>query len=178
MVNSIKTSEFYGLFILEHAAGNDNTWIADGGMEEAIWDWYAEGVDYIFLPYAGEISHKPEFMMDIMDFFMGQAVDLSMGEGHDIFICSGRFGGANEIVRNTKMENLLLLYAKHLKLDTEVLYLGYRKRKVGTTEVWEPFFNTTPAIVYYLKGKLIHVSYERAEDELYYNWKIVFRGIL
>jgi len=174
LVNSIKTSSFYGVFILESDLADNDDWVTHHGHpEEAIWDWYAEGVDYIFLPYAGEISHKPEFMMDIMDFFMGQAVDLSMGEGHDIFICSGRFGGANEIVRNTKMENLLLLYAKHLKLDTEVLYLGYRKKG----EVWEPFIDTTPSIVYFLKGKLIHASYKRSEDELYYNWRVVFRGV-
>ncbi len=174
MVNSIKTSEFYGLFILESDGATNDDWVSDHGHpKEAIWDWYAEGVDYMFLPYAGEMKHSPEFSMDIMDFFMGQAIDLSLGEGHDIIIFSGRFGGASETIRNTKMENLLLLYAKHLKLDTEVLYLGYRKKG----EVWEPFFNATPAIVYYLKGKLIHVSYERGEDELFYNWKIVFRGI-
>ncbi|KKK46822.1 hypothetical protein LCGC14_3161390, partial [marine sediment metagenome] len=78
-----------------------------------------------------------------------------------------------ETIRNTKMENLLLLYFKHLKLDTEVLYLGYRKRG----EIWEPFIDVTPAVVYFLKGKLIDASYERAEDELYYNWKVVFRGV-
>jgi len=71
------------------------------------------------------------------------------------------------------MENLLLLFWKHFKLSTETLYLGYRKRG----EIWEPFINTTPAVVYYLKGKLVHASYERAEDELYYNWKVVFRGV-
>ncbi|BDI54906.1 MAG: hypothetical protein [Thorarchaeia virus VerdaV2] len=173
MVSFIKNSTNYGLFILEHAAGNDNTWIADGGINEADWDLYTEGTDGIHLPYAGEIKHAPEFEFDIIDFFMGAGADISMGMGHDLFILNGRYGGATETIRNAKMANLLLLYAKHLKASTEVLYLGYRKKG----EVWEPFFDTTPATVYYLKGKLIHASYERGEDELFYNWKIVFRGV-
>ncbi len=174
MVEFIKNSTNYGVFILESDSVSNDDWKTDHDhIKEADWDLYTEGTEGIFLPYAGEMKHSPEFSMDIMDFFMGQAVDLSIGEGHDIIIFSGRFGGASETVRNTKMANLLLLYAKHLKLDTEVLYIGYRKKG----EVWEPFFNATPAIVYYLKGKLIHASYERGEDELFYNWKIAFRGI-
>ena len=172
-MGEIKDSTNYGLFILEQAAGNDNTWIADGGMRFADWALYTEGVEGIFLPYAGDIKHVPEFNFDIIDFFMGAGADISMGEGHDLIILTGRYGGATETIRNTKMANLLLLYWKHLKNSTEQLYLGYRKKG----EIWEPFVNTTPAIVYYLKGKLIHASYERAEDELFYNWKVVFRGI-
>ena len=173
MVSFIKNSTNYGLFILEHAAGNDNTWIADGGIKEADWDLYTEGVEGIHLPYAGEIKHTPTFEFDIIDFFMGEGADISMGVGHDLIVLNGRYGGATETIRNTKMANLLLLYMKHLKASTEVLYLGYRKRG----EIWEPFVNSTPATVYYLKGKLINASYERAEDELFYNWKIVFRGV-
>lgn len=173
MVNEIKDTTYYGLFILEHAAGNDNTWIGDGGMKFADWDLYTEGVEGIHLPYAGDVKHVPEFQFDIFDFFMGAGADVSMGEGHDLIIFTGRYGGASETVRNTKMANLLLLFAKHLKSSDESLYLGYRKKG----EIWEPFFNATPAIVYYLKGKLIHASYERAEDELFYNWKVVFRGV-
>jgi len=173
LVSFIKNSTNYGLFILEHAAGNDNTWIADGGIKEADWDLYTEGLDGIHLPYAGEIKHVPEFSFDIIDFFMGAGADISLGEGHDMIILTGRYGGANETARNLKMANLLLLYAKHLKASDEVLYLGYRKKG----EIWEPFFDMTPSIVYYLKGKLIHASYERAEDELFYNWKVVFRGV-
>jgi len=173
LVNEIKDTTYYGLFILEHAAGNDNTWIGDGGMKFADWDLYTEGIEGIYLPYAGDLKHKPEFEFDIIDFFMGAGADISLGAGHDLFILNGRFGGASETIRNTKMANLLLLYWKHLKTSDEQLYLGYRKRG----EIWEPFINTTPAIVYYLKGKLIHASYERAEDELFYNWKIAFRGV-
>ena len=173
MAEFIKNSTNYGLFILEHAAGNDATWIADGGIKEADWALYTEGTEGIHLPYAGEIKHKPEFQFDIIDFFMGAGADISLGEGHDLIILNGRFGGATETIRNAKMANLLLLFWKHLKTSDEVLYLGYRKRG----EIWEPFINTTPAIVYYLKGKLIDASYERAEDELFYNWKIVFRGV-
>ena len=173
MVNEIKDTTYYGLFILEHAVGNDNTWIADGGMKYADWDLYTEGTEGIFLPYISNMKRNPEFSFDIIDFFMGAGADISMGEGHDLIIFEGRYGGASETVRNAKMANLLLLYAKHLKASAEVLYLGYRKKG----EIWEPFFDTTPATVYYLKGKLIHASYERAEDELFYNWKIVFRGV-
>lgn len=177
MVSEIKDSVYYGLFILEHAAGNDNTWIADGGMKYADLDLYTEGVESIYLPYAGNIRHEPTFQFDLIDFFLGEAVDVSMGEGHDLFIINGRYGGATETIRTAKMANMQLLYWKHLKLDSEVLYLGYRKKKTGAVENWEPFVNATPATVYYLKGKLIKASYERDEDELYYNWRIVFRGV-
>ena len=184
MVSYIKNSTNYGIFILESDGVNNDDWETDhlkmedpdqllDPIKEADWDLYTEGTEGIFLPYAGEMKHSPEFSMDIMDFFMGQAVDLSQGIGHDLIIFNGRFGGTSETIRNTKMANLLLLYTKHLKGLDEQLYLGYRKKG----EVWEPFINATPAIVYYLKGKLIHASYERAEDELYYNWKIAFRGI-
>jgi len=173
LVNEIKDTTYYGLFILEHAVANDNTWIADGGMKFADWDLYTEGTEGIYLPYAGDIKHKPTFQFDLIDFFLGEGVDVSMGEGHDLFVVNGRFGGATETIRNTKMANLLLLYWKHLKLSDEVLYLGYRKKG----EIWEPFVNATPATVYYLKGKLIDASYERSEDELFYNWRVVFRGV-
>lgn len=173
MVSFIKNSTNYGLFILEHAAANDNTWIGDGGIKEADWDLYTEGTEGIFLPYAGDIKSKPTFQFDLIDFYLGEAVDISMGEGHDLFIADGRFGGANETERNTKMGNLKLLYWKHLKSSDEVLYLGYRKR----AEIWEPFVNATPAIIYYLPGKLIDASYERSEDELFYNWRVAFRGV-
>lgn len=175
MVSYIKNSTNYGVFILESDGVNNDDFVTDhaGAIKEADWDLYTEGTEGIFLPYAGSMKHKPEFNFDIMDFFMGAGADVSMGEGHDLIIMDGRYGGASETVRNTKMANLLLLYAKHLKASDEVLYFGYRKKG----EIWEPFFNTTPAITYYLPGKLIDASYERAEDELYYNWKIVFRGI-
>lgn len=173
MVSEIKDSSNYGVFILEHAVGNDNTWIVDGGMKFADMDLYTEGSESIFLPYAGDIRHKPTFTFDLIDFFLGEAVDVSMGEGHDLFMADGRFGGATETIRNTKMANLMLLFWKHLKLSDEALYLGYRKKG----EIWEPFVNATPVTVYYLKGKLINASYERAEEELYYNWRIVFRGV-
>ncbi len=174
MASFIKNSTNYGLFILESEGVNNDDWQGDHDhIKEADWDLYTEGTEGMFLPYAGEIKHKPEFMFDVIDFFMGEGVDISVGEGHDLMMFNGRFGGSNETERNTKMANLLLLYAKHLKLSDEVLYIGYRKKG----EVWEPFFNATPAIVYYLKGKLINVSYERSEDELFYNWKVVFRGI-
>ena len=88
-------------------------------------------------------------------------------------MANGRFGGTSEANRNLKMENLMLLYRKHLKGSDEQLYLGYRKKP----EVWEPFVNTARVAVYYLKGKLIDASYERSEDELFYNWKIAFRGV-
>ena len=173
MVSEIKDSTDYGLFILEHAAGNDATWIGDGGMKFADMDLYTEGVESIFLPYAGEIIHRPEFSFEILDFFMGEAVDLSLGEGHDLIILEGRFGGATETIRNTKMGDLMLFFYKHFELDTEVVYLGYRKKG----EVWETFIDPTPAKVYYLKGKLTNASYTRYEDELFYNWKVVFRGV-
>jgi hypothetical protein len=173
LVSEIKDSVNYGLFIIEHAAGNDATWIGDGGMKFADWDLYTEGTEGIFLPFVNDIKHQPEFSFDIIDFFMGAGADISLGEGHDLIILTGRFGGANEAARNLKMANLLLLYANHLKTGTEPLYLGYRKKG----EVWEPFFSIAPAIVYYLKGKLIHASYEREEEELFYNWKVVFRGV-
>jgi len=174
LVSFIKNSINYGLFILESEVVNNDDWKTDHDhIKEADWDLYTEGTEGIFLPYAGDIKHKPEFMFDIIDFFMGAGVDISQGEGHDLIMFNGRFGGASETIRNTKMANLLLLYAKHLKTDNEILYLGYRKK----SEIWEPFVNTTPAIVYYLQGKLIDASYERAEDELYYNWRIVFRGV-
>ncbi|KKM48231.1 hypothetical protein LCGC14_1557860 [marine sediment metagenome] len=174
MVEFIKNSTNYGLFILESDGVNNDDWETDHShIKEADWDLYTEGTEGIFLPFAGSIKHTPAFNIDVMDFFMGAGVDVSLGEGHDLFMVNGRFGGASETIRNTKMENLLLLYFKHLKLDTEVLYLGYRKRG----EIWEPFIDITPAVVYFLKGKLINASYERAEDELYYNWKVVFRGV-
>ena len=174
MVSYIKNSTNYGLFILESDGVSNDDWEGDHShIKEADWDLYTEGTESIFLPYSGEIKHRPEFIIDIIDFFMGAGVDISVGEGHDLIIFTGRFGGATETIRNTKMANLLLLFASHLKLDTEVLYLGYRKKG----EVWEPFFDTTPSIVYFLKGKLIHASYERSEDELYYNWRVVFRGV-
>ena len=174
MVNSIKTSSFYGVFILESDLADNDDWVTHHGHpEEAIWDWYAEGVDYMFLPYAAEMIHRPEFNFEVIDFFLGKGADLSLGEGHDLIIFEGRFGGATETIRNTKMANLMLLFWSHFKLDTNQLYLGYRKKG----EVWEAFINPTPAIVYYLKGKLVHASYTRSEDELFYNWKVVFRGV-
>lgn len=174
MVSFIKNSTNYGLFILESDGVNNDDWKTDHDhIKEADWDLYTEGVEGIFLPYAGEIKHKPNYIFDVIDFFMGVAVDISIGEGHDIFMVNGRFGGSSETERNTKMANLLLLYKKHLLNTTEVLHIGYRKRG----EIWEPFVNDTPAIVYYLPGKLINASYERSEDELFYNWQIVFRGV-
>jgi len=174
LVEFIKNSTNYGLFILQSEAVGNDDWKTDHDhIKEADWDLYTEGTEGIFLPFAGNMKHRPEFMFDIIDFFVGTAVDVSTGEGHDLIILSGRFSGASETIRNTKMANLLLLFAKHLKSSDEQLYLGYRKRG----EVWEPFINATPAIVYYLQGKLIHASYERSEDELYYNWRIVFRGV-
>ena len=174
MVSFIKNSTNYGLFILESESVGNDDWETDHShIKEADWDLYTEGTEGIFLPYAADLKHKPEFTFDIIDFFMGVGVDISIGEGHDLLIVNGRFGGTSESNRNTKMANLLLLYMKHLKTSDEQLYIGYRKKG----EVWEPFVNPTPAIVYYLKGKLIDASYERSEDELYYNWKVVFRGV-
>jgi len=174
LASFIKNSTNYGLFILESDGVNNDDWKGDHDhIKEADWDLYTEGTEGIFLPYAGDIKHKPNFTIDIIDFFMGAGVDISLGEGHDIFIINGRFGGASETVRNTKMANLLLLYMKHITQADEILYLGYRKKG----EIWEPFINATPAIVYYLQGKLINASYERSEDELYYNWQVVFRGV-
>ncbi|KKM06427.1 hypothetical protein LCGC14_1744120 [marine sediment metagenome] len=174
MVEFIKNSTNYGLFILESEAVNNDDWKTDHDhIKEADWDLYTEGTEGIFLPYAGELKHKPTFVFDIIDFYMGAGVDISVGEGHDLLIVNGRFGGTSESNRNTKMANLILLFMKHLTTADEQLYIGYRKKG----EVWEPFINTTPAIVYYLKGKLIDASYERSEDELYYNWRVVFRGV-
>ena len=174
MVAYIKYSTNYGLFILESEAATNDDWIADhaGVIKEADWALYTEGTEGIFLPYAGKINHSPDFVMDLVDLMMGEAVDVSLGEGHDLLKIEGRYGGTSESDRNTKMANLLLLFAKHLKSSDNQLYLGYRK--IG--EIWEPFTNATPAIVYYLKGKLLPPSYDREEGENWYNWKIAFRG--
>lgn len=174
MASFIKDSTDYGIFILESNGVNNDDWEGDHShIKEADWDLYTEGMEGIFLPYAGEMRHKPEFNFEVIDFFLGEGVDVSLGEGHDLIIFEGKFGGATETIRNTKMENLLLFFWKHFKLDTEQIYLGYRKKG----EVWEPFIDSTPAVVYYLKGKLVDASYYRYEDELFYNWKVVFRGV-
>lgn len=174
MVSFIKNSTNYGLFILESDSVNNDDWVTDHDHpKEADWDLYTEGTEGIFLPYAGEMQHVPEFSFDIIDFFKGEAADVSMGEGHDLLILEGQYGGTSETTRNTKMANLLLLYWKHLQSSEEILYLGYRKRG----EVWEPFINPTPAIKYYMKGKLIMATYRRSKEQNYYNWKIIFRGV-
>ncbi|KKM91306.1 hypothetical protein LCGC14_1229820 [marine sediment metagenome] len=168
----IEAGDLYGLFIME---SNVDDWITDHGhpKDADLSLMTGEGTDYIYLPYVNIIRYKPEFNIDILDFFEGAGVDISLAEGHLLFMANGRFGGTSEANRNLKMENLMLLYRKHLKGSDEQLYLGYRKKP----EVWEPFVNTARVAVYYLKGKLIDASYERSEDELFYNWKIAFRGV-
>lgn len=174
MVEFIKNSDDYGLFILEGDIGGDD-WITDHDhIKEFDQDLATSGTNFIFLPYSVRIKQSPEFIIDIIDFFMGEGADVSLGEGHFLFTVEGRYGGSSEQNRTDRMQNLLLLYANHLKYSTNPLYIGYRKKG----EVWEPFMNATPAVKYHLKGKLIYADYQRSNIANFYNWKIVFRGVL
>lgn len=173
MVEFVKNSTNFGLFICEASIDTDD-WLDDHDhIKELDWDLITEGDDAIFLPYSGKIKQTPQFNIQILDFFEGAGVDITLGEGYWMFTLQGKYGGSSEANRNTKMEYLLTLYNSHLRLDNGLLYLGYRK--IG--EVWEPFIDNTKTIKYYLKGKLLLAEYWRDEKQNYYNWKIVFRGV-
>lgn len=173
MVEFIKNSVNYGLYILDSAIDDFITAHA-GAIKEADWDLYTEGVNGIYLPYSGKIKHAPSFKPDVMDFFKGAGQNMTLGEGHDLFVIEGQYGGTSEANRDLKMANLMLFHKHHLITGTEQIYLGYRKRG----ENWHPFVNTTPAIVYYLKGNFAAApTFERDKRQNYYNWKIAFRGI-
>lgn len=173
MVEFIKNSGDYGIFILEGDVGGDD-WLGDHDhIKEFDQELATPGTNFIHLPYTSRIRQSPEFIFDIIDFFNGEAADTSLGEGHWLFVSEGRFGGVDEDQRNSKMKHLIKLYMKHLKSSDEFLYLG--NRKIG--EVWEPFINASESTKYYLQGKLIYADYQRSNLANFYNWKVVFRGV-
>ena len=173
MVKFVKNSDNYGLYIVESSVGGDD-WLDDHDhIKELDGDLITEGSDGIQLPYVSRDKNTPNFNIQIIDFFEGAAVDISLGEGHWLWTGQGRFGGASEAARNTKMGNLSLLFNKHLSLTGGKLYLGVRK--VG--EVWEPHINASQAIKPYLAGKLLLADHWREANKNYENWKVVFRGV-
>jgi len=173
LVEFIKDSDNFGLYIVEGDVGGDD-WLTDHDhIKELDYDLATEGEDAIYLPYAGQIKKTPVFNITIIDFFEGAGVDVSLGEGYWIFNIQGRYGGTSEATRTTKMGNLEDLFMEHLRLDGGALYLGYRK--VG--EVWETFRDDDGATKYYLKGKLLLAESWRDAQHNYYNWKISFRSV-
>jgi hypothetical protein len=173
LVEFVKNSTNYGLFIVEASIDTDD-WLNDHDhIKELDWDLVTEGSDGIYLPYAGQIRQTPNFNINIIDFFQGAGIDVTLGEGYWLFTIQGRYGGTSEANRTTKMENLISLFTDHLRLDQGLLYLGYRK--IG--EVWEPFKDDNGNTKYYLKGKMLNAEYWRANDQNYYQWKIAHRGV-
>ena len=169
----IKDSDDYGLFILESDIGGDD-WLGDHGhIKEFDQVLATEGTNFIHLPYAGKMRKVPNFNKQIIDFFKGQGVDISLGTGHWIYTIEGRYGGTSEANRNDKMKNLELLYMKHINLSQGKLYLGYRM--IG--EVWHPHIDPNDAVKYYLPGTMLIGEYWRDAIHNYYNWRVAFRGV-
>ena len=173
MVEYIKNSNNYGLYIVESSVGGQDWLDEDDHIKELDGDLINEGSTGIFLPYASRAKATPNFNIQIIDFFEGAAVDISLGEGHWLFNTQGRYGGTSEADRNTKMENLELLFNKHLSLTGGKLYLGLRK--VG--EVWKSFIDANQTAKPYLAGKLLLAEDWREANRNYENWKVVFRGV-
>ena len=173
MVEFIKDSNDFGLFLLRSSIGGDD-WLGDHDhIKEFDQDLATEGLNFLHLPYVGVIKKTPVFNIQILDFFEGAGVDLTLPEGHWIVNLTGRFGGATETVRNTKDENIENIFMEHLTLTNTPLYLGYRK--IG--EVWKAFRDDNGATKYYLPGKLLLADTWRNNFQNYINWKIVFRGV-
>lgn len=172
MVEFIKNSTDFGLFILQGSIGGDD-WLGDHDhIKEFDQDLGTEGTNFLHLPFVGKIRKTPNFNIQILDFFEGAGVDLTLPEGHWIFSSEGRFGGASETARNDKDAAIEDMFMNHLLLGTP-LYLGYRK--VG--EIWKKFRDDDGATKYYLKGKLLLGESWREAWQNYIHWKIVFRGV-
>ena len=173
MVELIKNSDDYGLFLLEGDIGGQD-WYGDGDqIKDFDQDLATEGLNFLHLPYAGNIKKTPNFNIQILDFFEGAAVDLTLPEGHWIVVATGKYGGTSEADRNTKLGNIENLFMEKLLTSNTPLYLGYRK--VG--EVWWPFRDDNGATKYYLRGKMLMGEAWRNNFENYIRWKIAFRGI-
>ena len=176
MVDYIKNTDNFGLYICEGGLNYDGGvgWFDAGKeMKEIDFDDIDSGVDGIHLPYSGKMKKTPNFNKQIIDFFKGQGVNISLGEGHWIYTMQGRFGGTSEQNRTDKMEDLELLYMKHVTLTQPKLYLGYRK--IG--EVWDPHVDPNEVVKYYLPGVMLIGEYWRDAHQNYYNWRVVFRGV-
>ena len=173
MVEFIKNSSNYGLYIVEASIGGDD-WLDDHNhIKELDGDLITEGTDGIFLPYVRQIRFTPNYNFNIITFFKGADVNISLGEGYWIWVCDGRFGGTSEATRNTKMGNLTKLMNSHVSLTNNKLYLGYRK--IG--EVWESFPSETDVKTPYLPGVMLLAEPSRQAQQNFYKWKISFRGI-
>ena len=175
MVNIIEDSDEYGIFLVESVVGAQDWLGGDDHIKKLDYELVTanEGDEALHLPYAGTIKKTPNFNIQILDFFEGAAVDLTLPEGHWIVTAQGRFGGGNETVRNTKEENIENIFMEHLLTSNTPLHFGYRK--VG--EVWMPFRDDDGATKYYLPGKLLMAETWRNNFENYIRWKIAFRGI-
>ena len=172
MVEFIKNSDNYGIYIVESSIDTDD-WLDDHDhIKELDWDLVTEGTDGLYLPYVSKCDKIPQFTFDIIDFFKGAGADISMGEGHWLYKAEGQYGGSSEATRNTKEEQILKMYNSHL-ISGKILYLGFRKRG----EIWKPFVNSSDNIKYYLKGKLLLIPYSRKQQQNYFNWKLTFRGV-
>jgi hypothetical protein len=173
LVEFIKDSPDYGIFIVESSVGGDD-WLTDHDhIKELDQALATSGSNFLHLPYAGKLKHSSNFTSTVIDFFEGAGVDVSLGEGYWGFTVEGRYGGTSEADRNGKLEDILTMYNGHLLFANGALYLGYRK--IG--EVWEPFVNSNNTIKYYLKGKLLSAEAWRDAGQNYINWKITFRGV-
>ena len=176
MVEYIKNSDNFGLFICEGDLNYDGgtDWFGDDQeMKEIDFDDINEGVNGIHLPYVKQIRLTPNYNFNIITFFKGADVNISLGEGYWIWVCDGRFGGTSEATRNTKMGNLTKLMNSHVSLTNNKLYLGYRK--IG--EVWEPFPSDVDVKTPYLPGVMLLAEPSRQAQQNFYKWKIAFRGI-
>ena len=173
MVEFINNSDDYGIFIVEAVVGGDD-WLGDHDhIKELDLELITSGGDGIYLPFAGKLRHASNFKSQIIDFFEGAAVDITLGEGYWAFMAEGKYGGSNEADRNSKLEDIKTLYNSHLLMTNGPLYLGYRK--IG--EVWGPFVNSSQTIKYYCQGKLLMAEAWREAFQNYISWKIAFRGV-
>lgn len=175
MVSYIKNSTDYGVFIVEGGIAYDGgaDWL-DGTphIKEIDWDEVTEGANGIFLPYARRIKNIPNYKFNIITFFK-KGVNISLGDGYWVFQVEGRFGGASEAARNTKMGNLRKLMNGHTSLADGNLYLGYRK----PNEIWEFFPDPDDVPTPYIKGVMLSADDMREAQHNYYTWKISFRGV-
>ncbi len=173
MVEFIKNSSNYGLYIVEASIGGDD-WLDDHDhIKELDGDLITEGTDGIFLPYVRQIRLTPNYNFNIITFFKGADVNIYLGEGYLIWVCDRIFGGTSEATRNTKMGNLTTLMNSHVSLTNNKLYLGYRK--IG--EVWESFPSDVDVKTPYLPGVMLLAEPSRQAQQNFYKWKIAFRGI-
>jgi len=173
MVNFIKNTTQYGLYIMESDSVGNDDWVTDHShMKEADLDLFTEGDEYIYLPNITSLDRSPKFTFDVIDFFNGEGIDTSLAEGHDAIKVTGRFGGTEQAINN-KMENFLKMFHLHLSSSQESVYLGIRK--LG--EIWEPFIDGGLTVKYYLKGKFTTPKFKRSNIDRSANWEVVFRGV-